>query len=112
MIAGVLVRHKVLVNRMRSIAFALLILALLVVKMTCKAVVVWPSAKAFGLSTRESSYTTLLMSTGLTFGTISALYGLTNGIIKQTQSRHDPGDRRDRECRRADADRPDVFPPT
>jgi Kef-type K+ transport system membrane component KefB len=28
-------------------------------------------------------YTTLLMSTGLTFGTISALYGLTNGYIDQ-----------------------------
>ena len=30
-------------------------------------------------------YTTLLMSTGLTFGTISALFGLTNHIIDQTQ---------------------------
>jgi hypothetical protein len=30
-------------------------------------------------------YTTLLMSTGLTFGTISALYGLTNHIIDQQQ---------------------------
>jgi hypothetical protein len=30
-------------------------------------------------------YTTLLMSTGLTFGSISALFGLTNKIIDQTQ---------------------------
>jgi Kef-type K+ transport system membrane component KefB len=30
-------------------------------------------------------YTTLLMSTGLTFGTISALFGLNNGIINQEQ---------------------------
>jgi Kef-type K+ transport system membrane component KefB len=30
-------------------------------------------------------YTTLLMSTGLTFGSISALFGLTNGIINQEQ---------------------------
>ena len=30
-------------------------------------------------------YTTLLMSTGLTFGTISALYGFTNHIIDQHQ---------------------------
>ena len=30
-------------------------------------------------------YTTLLMSTGLTFGTISALFGLTNHIIDQSQ---------------------------
>ena len=107
-IAGVFVRDKVLVNRMRSIAFALLtpfyflkaglfvslpavaagaglIVALLLVKMACKALVVWPSAKAFHFTTRESNYTTLLMSTGLTFGTIWALFGLTNGIISQTQ---------------------------
>jgi Kef-type K+ transport system membrane component KefB len=30
-------------------------------------------------------YTTLLMSTGLTFGTISSLYGLSHGIIDQGQ---------------------------
>jgi Kef-type K+ transport system membrane component KefB len=30
-------------------------------------------------------YTTLLMSTGLTFGTISALFGLSRGIIDQSQ---------------------------
>jgi len=30
-------------------------------------------------------YTTLMMSTGLTFGTISALFGLTNGIVDQSQ---------------------------
>jgi Kef-type K+ transport system membrane component KefB len=35
------------------------------------------------MSTRDSNYTTLLMATGLTFGTISALFGLTNGIIDQ-----------------------------
>jgi Kef-type K+ transport system membrane component KefB len=34
---------------------------------------------------RESAYTTLLMSTGLTFGTISALFGLTHNIINQSQ---------------------------
>ena len=33
----------------------------------------------------EAMYTTLLMSTGLTFGSISALFGLTNGIITQAQ---------------------------
>ena len=37
------------------------------------------------MSPREGNYTTLLMNTGLTFGSISALYGLTNGIIDQTQ---------------------------
>jgi Kef-type K+ transport system membrane component KefB len=34
---------------------------------------------------REGMYTTLLMSTGLTFGSISALFGLTNKIIDQRQ---------------------------
>jgi Kef-type K+ transport system membrane component KefB len=34
---------------------------------------------------REGMYTTLLMSTGLTFGSISALVGLTNRIIDQGQ---------------------------
>ena len=34
---------------------------------------------------QETNYTTLLMSTGLTFGTISALYGLNNHIIDQKQ---------------------------
>ncbi|MCA1645437.1 MAG: cation:proton antiporter [Chloroflexi bacterium] len=107
-VAGVFARDKVLVNRMRSIAFALLtpfyfikaglfvslpavgagaglIIALLLVKMGTKAISVWPSARAFRLPVREANYTTLLMSTGLTFGTISALFGLTNGIIDQTK---------------------------
>ena len=34
---------------------------------------------------REGNYTTLLMSTGLTFGTISALFGLTHKYITQDQ---------------------------
>ena len=34
---------------------------------------------------REGLYTTLLMSTELTFGSISALFGLTNKIIDQSQ---------------------------
>jgi Kef-type K+ transport systems, membrane components len=33
----------------------------------------------------HAAYTTLLMSTGLTFGTISSLYGLQAGIIDRTQ---------------------------
>jgi hypothetical protein len=37
------------------------------------------------MSKREGNYTTLLMSTGLTFGSISALYGLMHGIINQVQ---------------------------
>lgn len=34
---------------------------------------------------RNATYTTLLMSTGLTFGTISSLYGLNAGIIDRAQ---------------------------
>jgi Kef-type K+ transport system membrane component KefB len=34
---------------------------------------------------RHASFATLLMSTGLTFGTIASLYGLTAGIINETQ---------------------------
>jgi Kef-type K+ transport system membrane component KefB len=34
---------------------------------------------------RHATFTTLLMSTGLTFGTISSLYGLNAGIINKTQ---------------------------
>lgn len=106
-VAGVFVRDRVLVHRMRAIAFSLLtpfyfikaglfvalpavvsgaglIAALLAVKVGAKAVGVWPTARAFGMPTRDANYTTLLMSTGLTFGTISALFGLTNGIIDQS----------------------------
>jgi Kef-type K+ transport system membrane component KefB len=46
---------------------------------------VWPLTKVFYMSNREANYTTLLMATGLTFGTISALFGLQNKIIDQTQ---------------------------
>lgn len=106
-VAGVFVRDRVLVLRMRAIAFSLLtpfyfikaglyialpavvtgaglILALLGVKVAAKVIGVWPTARAFGMPVREANYTTLLMATGLTFGTISALFGLTNGIIDQT----------------------------
>ena len=34
---------------------------------------------------KERAYTTLLMATGLTFGSIAALYGLTHGYIDRSQ---------------------------
>jgi Kef-type K+ transport system membrane component KefB len=37
------------------------------------------------MATRDANYTTLLMATGLTFGTIAALFGLTNGYIDQAK---------------------------
>lgn len=107
-IAGVFVRDRILMDRMRTIAFtmltpfyfikaglyvalpavvtgAVLIVALLAVKMGSKMLGVWPITRAYRFGRREGWYTTLLMSTGLTFGTIAALFGLTNHIITQTQ---------------------------
>jgi Kef-type K+ transport system membrane component KefB len=64
---------------------ALLIAGFLAVKMVAKGVGVWPVSRWFAFGTRDAAYTTLLMSTGLTFGTISALFGLTNHLISQSQ---------------------------
>jgi glutathione-regulated potassium-efflux system ancillary protein KefC len=63
------------------IAFIVLLLG----KMVTKFVGVYPVTKVFGSPQKEAMYTTLLMSTGLTFGTISALFGLSHGIIDQSQ---------------------------
>ena len=67
------------------VAAAGLIGVLLAVKMATKFAGIWPLTRAFRFERREGIYTTLMMSTGLTFGTISALFGLTNGIIDQSQ---------------------------
>jgi Kef-type K+ transport system membrane component KefB len=106
--AGVFVRERSLLHRMRTVAFAVLtpfffikaglfvslsgvlagfglIMAFLGVKVAAKFAGVWPMARVFLLNVRHSNYTTLLMSTGLTFGTISALFGLNNGFIDQRQ---------------------------
>jgi glutathione-regulated potassium-efflux system ancillary protein KefC len=58
---------------------------LLAGKMVTKFVGVYPVTKVFKAPQKEAMYTTLLMSTGLTFGTISALFGLSHGIIDQGQ---------------------------
>jgi len=107
-IAGVFLHDRVLMDRLRSIAFALLtpffflragtlisapalvtgagvIGALLLVKLAAKLIGVWPVAAAFKMPKRERTYTTLLMATGLTFGSIAALYGLTHGLISHGQ---------------------------
>jgi glutathione-regulated potassium-efflux system ancillary protein KefC len=57
----------------------------LVFKIGSKIIGVYPVTKIFGSPRKEAMYTTLLMSTGLTFGTISSLYGLSHGIIDQGQ---------------------------
>jgi len=107
-IAGVFLRDKTLVHRMRTIAFTIftpfyfikaglfvslpdlwtslgLIAILLLIKLVTKYIGVWPATKMFYMRNREAHYTTLLMATGLTFGTISALFGLQNKIIDQSQ---------------------------
>jgi Kef-type K+ transport system membrane component KefB len=57
--------------------------ALLAAKMLPKIAFVFPLARR--AAPREATFTTLLMSTGLTFGTISSLYGLNAGIIDRAQ---------------------------
>jgi Kef-type K+ transport system membrane component KefB len=107
-VAGVFLRDKTLVHRMRSIAFAIftpfyfikaglfvslpalsaavgVIAVLLLMKMATKFIGVWPLSRVFYMRSGEATYTALLMSTGLTFGTISALFGLQNKIIDQQQ---------------------------
>ena len=74
-----------LVEFQAVIASAGLIIVCLAIKMLTKFIGILPLTRAFRFDPREGMYTTLLMSTGLTFGTISALFGLTNHIIDQQQ---------------------------
>jgi Kef-type K+ transport system membrane component KefB len=60
-----------------------LFLILFAVKTTAKFIGVWPLARRY--VNHHAEYTTLLMSTGLTFGTISSLYGLQAGYISSVQ---------------------------
>ena len=60
-----------------------LLALLLATKLVPKIGLIWPLARR--AVPQHAAFTTLLMSTGLTFGTISALYGLNAGIIDRTQ---------------------------
>ena len=107
-LAGTVGKDHALIRRLRTLTFGLLtpfyflragafvsvpaliaapgaFLILLVVKIGTKIAGVYPTTKAFGSPTKEGMYTTLLMSTGLTFGTISSLFGLSHKIIDQAQ---------------------------
>jgi Kef-type K+ transport system membrane component KefB len=77
--AGSLIEAKALIEG------AGLIGMFLAVKMVTKFVGILPLTRYFDFKPREGMYTTLMMSTGLTFGSISALFGFTNHIIDQTQ---------------------------
>ncbi len=106
--AGMMVQEKVMVQRLRAITFGLLtpfffmragtlvdleaalasaalITGFLLVKLATKFVSIQPLTEAFRFGRRQGLYTSLLMSTGLTFGTISALFGLNHGYIDQEQ---------------------------
>ncbi len=60
-------------------------LALLGAKVAAKIFGLYPVIGLFRQERKERWYYTLMMSTGLTFGTISALYGLAHGIVTQEQ---------------------------
>jgi Kef-type K+ transport system membrane component KefB len=59
---------------------------LLLAKLLTKTFSLWPVTRFFQYPRTEAAYATLLMSTGLTFGSISALFGLTHHVIDQAQS--------------------------
>jgi Kef-type K+ transport system membrane component KefB len=104
--SGHYVQHRLEQERMRVVAFAFLtpffflkggmnvsgaallanlgVLVLLFAgKMLPKLLAVYPLARRY--TSPHAVFTTLLMSTGLTFGTITSLYGLNSGIIDRTQ---------------------------
>jgi Kef-type K+ transport system membrane component KefB len=101
-----LARNPAVQGRLRTVAFAILtpaffiragvnvslsdlsvaiipLLGLLGVKLAGKFIGVYPFARRYVPA--DAPFTTLLMSTGLTFGTISSMYGLSAGIIDQGQ---------------------------
>ena len=107
-LAGTVGRNHALIRRLRTLTFGLLtpfyfiragsyvalpaliaapvaFLVLLISKIIAKCIGVYPVARSYGSPKKEAMYTTLLMSTGLTFGSISALFGLTHHIIDQAQ---------------------------
>lgn len=107
-LAGTVGRDHALVRRLRTLCFGLLtpfyfiragslvsvpallaapgaFLLMLAVKVLTKIAGVYPMTRAFRSPPKEGMYTTLLMSTGLTFGTISALFGLSRGVVDQAQ---------------------------
>ncbi len=108
LLAGTVGRDHALIRRLRTLTLGLLtpfyflragslvslpalvaapaaFLTMLLLKILSKSAGVYPVARAFGSPRKVSVYTTLLMSTGLTFGTISALFGLSHQLVDQAQ---------------------------
>jgi len=78
-------RAGTLVSLPALLTAPMVFVALLVGKVASKIFGLYPVIRHFRQDQRECWYYTLLMSTGLTFGTISALYGLTHGVVTQEQ---------------------------
>jgi glutathione-regulated potassium-efflux system ancillary protein KefC len=78
-------RAGALVSLPALIAAPIIFVALFAGKISFKIFGLYPVIRKFKKNSKEKWYYTLLMSTGLTFGTISALFGLTHNIITQGQ---------------------------
>lgn len=79
------IRAGILVSIPAVFAAPLVFLVLFGGKVLSKIFGLYPVIGIFRESQKERWYYTLLMSTGLTFGSISALYGLTHGIVDRNQ---------------------------
>jgi glutathione-regulated potassium-efflux system ancillary protein KefC len=78
-------RAGMLVSVGALVSAPLIFLALLMGKVLSKIFGLYPFIRLFRHDLNERWYYTLLMSTGLTFGTISALFGLSHGIVTHGQ---------------------------
>ena len=78
-------RAGMLVSVSAVVAAPLVVLVLFAAKVGSKIFGLYPVVGRFRRERNERWYYTLMMSTGLTFGTISALYGLSHGIVTQRQ---------------------------
>jgi len=107
-LAGTVGKDHSLIRRLRTLTFGLLtpfyfiragsfvlvpaliaapvtMIVLFFAKMSTKAIVVFPAVRTHRYEGKSGTYYTLMMSTGLTFCTISALFGLNHQIITQAQ---------------------------
>jgi len=78
-------RAGTLVSLPALLAAPFVFIALLMGKVASKIFGLYPLISAFRQERNERWYYTLMMSTGLTFGTISSLYGLAHGLVTQEQ---------------------------
>jgi glutathione-regulated potassium-efflux system ancillary protein KefC len=78
-------RAGMLVSVSAVVAAPVAVLVLFAAKVGAKIFGLYPVISRFRGERNERWYYSLMMSTGLTFGTISALYGLSHGIVTQNQ---------------------------